>query len=114
MNDMIKKGYAEKIPKDKVRQDGKIWYLPHHGVFHPQKPDKIRVVFDCSVEYKGKALNKHLLQGPDPTNKPVGVLARFRKEPVTFMANKEQCFCRSMLMSITEIHYDYCGERMVT
>ena len=77
MNDMVKKGYAEKVPKDEVRQDGRIWYLPHHGVFHPQKPDKIRVVFDCSAEYKGEALNKYLLQGPDLTNKLVGVLARF-------------------------------------
>ena len=105
MNDMIKKGYAEKIPKDEVRQDGKIWYLPHHGVFHPQKPDKIRVVFDCSAEYKGEALNKHLLQGPDLTNKLVGVLARFRREPVAFMADIEGMFlqvhvtehCRDLL-----------------
>ena len=22
---------------------GKIWYLPHHGVYHPRKPNKIRV-----------------------------------------------------------------------
>ena len=66
MNDMVRKGYAEKIPKDEVSEDGRIWYLPHHGVFHPQKPDKIHVVFDCSTEYK--ALNKHLLQGPDLTS----------------------------------------------
>ena len=39
MNDMIKMGYAEKIPRDEVRQDRKIWYLPHHGVYHPQKPE---------------------------------------------------------------------------
>ena len=105
MNDMIKKGYAEKIPKNEVRKDGKIWYLPHHGVFHPQKPDKIRVVFDCSAEYKGEALNKHLLQGPDLTNKLVGVLSRFRKEPVAFMADIEAMFlqvhvaerCRDLL-----------------
>ena len=105
MNDMVKKGYAEKIPKDEVRQDGRIWYLPHHGVFHPQKPNKIRVVFDCSAEYKGEALNKHLLQGPDLTNRLVGVLARFRKEPVAFMADIESMFlqvhvtehCRDLL-----------------
>ena len=66
---------------------GRIWYLPHHGVFHPQKP-----VFDCSAEYKGDALNKHLLQGPDLTNKLVGVLVRFRRESVTFMAEIESMF----------------------
>ena len=105
MNDMIKKGYAEKIPKDEVRKDGKTWYLPRHGVFHPQKPDKIRVVFDCSAEYKGEARNKHLLQGPDLTNKLVGVLSRFRREPVAFMADIEAMFlqvhvtehCRDLL-----------------
>ena len=105
MNDMIKKGYAEKIPKNEVKQDGRIWYLPHHGVFHPHKPDKIRVVFDCSAEYKGEALNKHLLQGPDLANKLVGVLVRFRREPVAFMADIEAMFlqvhvtehCRDLL-----------------
>ena len=101
MNDMIKKGYAEKIPQDEVRQDGKVWYLPHHGVFHPQKPDKIHVVFDCSAEYKGEALNKHLLQGPDLTNKLVGVLVRFRREPVAFMADIEAMFLQ---VHVTE-HY---------
>ena len=102
---MVKKGYAEKIPKDEVRQDGRIWYLPHHGVFHPQKPNKICVVFDCSAEYKGEALNKHLLQGLDLTNKLVGLLARFRREPVAFMADIESMFlqvhvtehCRDLL-----------------
>jgi len=82
---------------------GQIWYLPQHGV--PQKPDKIGVVFDCSAECKGEALNKHLLQGPDLTNKLVGVLARFRTEPVALMADIEAMFlqvhvteqCRDLL-----------------
>ena len=92
MNDMTKKGYAEKI-----------WYLPHHGVYHPQKRDKIRVVFDCSAEYKGEVLNKHLLQGPDLTNKSVGVLSRFRQEPVAFMADIEEMFLQ---FHVTECYRD--------
>lgn len=35
--------------------------------------EKIRVVFDCPVNYKAECLNKHLLQGPDLTNNLVGV-----------------------------------------
>ena len=27
---------------------GKTWHLPHHPVFHPQKPGKVRVVFDTA------------------------------------------------------------------
>ena len=73
------------------------WSLP------PSKRDKIRVVFDCSAEYKGEALNKHLLQGPDLTNKLVGVLSRFRQEPVAFMADIEAMFLQ---VHVTECYQD--------
>lgn len=129
MANMIQNGYAEKVPSKKclqkenpascqlspggisVRQEGsyakdrKIWYIPHHGVYHPKKPNKIHVVFDCSAEFKGETLNKHLLQGPDLTNNLVGVLFRFRQEPVAFMCDIESMFhqvgvseeCRDLL-----------------
>ena len=38
------------------RNEGKIWYLSHFGVYHPRKPDQIRVVFDSSAEYQGVSL----------------------------------------------------------
>lgn len=45
MKDMIDKGQAEKVPDNELHLDnGRVWYIPHHGVYHPQKPDKIRVV----------------------------------------------------------------------
>ena len=28
---------------------GKTWYLPHNGIYHPNKPGKIRVMFDLSA-----------------------------------------------------------------
>ena len=53
MNDIIGKGYARKVPESSMKiEKGKTWYLPHHGVYHPHKPSKIRVVFDCSFNYK--------------------------------------------------------------
>ena len=36
---------------------------PHHGVYYPSKPGKIRVVFDCSAEFKETSLNKNLMSG---------------------------------------------------
>ena len=60
---------AERVPKDRLRiRDGKINYVLHTGVYHPRKPDKIRVVFDCSAQFQGVSLNDCLLQGPDLTN----------------------------------------------
>ena len=62
------------------------------GVYHPKKPNKIRVVFDCAAECNGESLNKHLLQGPDLTNTLAGVLSRFRQEPVGIMCDIESMF----------------------
>ena len=93
MEATVTKGYAEEVPSDEKRlNNGRVWYIPHHGVYHPQKPDKIRVVFDCSAEFKGHVLNSHLLQGPDMTNSLTGILCRFRKQPVAISCDLEAMF----------------------
>ena len=74
------------------RGDEQIWYLAHHGVYHPKKTNKIRVVFDCSAVYWGICLNNLLLQGPDLTNSLIGVLTRFREYPVAFIGYIEAMF----------------------
>jgi hypothetical protein len=63
-------------------ETGKVWYLPHFGVYHPKMPGKIRVVFDSSAKYQDVSLNDALLTGPDLTNSLLGVLIRFRHEEV--------------------------------
>ena len=63
MKNIIEKGYAKRV-KNAANKPGKTWYIPHHGVYHPKKPEKIRVVFDCSAVYNGVSLNTQLLQGP--------------------------------------------------
>ena len=40
--------------------EGKCWYIPHHGVYNENKPNKIRIVFDSSTEYQGRSLNNEL------------------------------------------------------
>ncbi len=92
MADMLNKGYAVKIPETQLKgQDGAAWYIPHHGVYHPQKK-KLCVVFDCAATYQGVSLNQRLLQGPDLTNTLIGVLTHFREESVAMMANVEAMY----------------------
>lgn len=43
------------------REDGCVWYIPHHGVYHP-KNKTIRAVFDCTATFQGISLNDQLLQ----------------------------------------------------
>ena len=48
IDDLLQERYAERSPN---ASDDNKWYIPHHGVYHPAKPGKVRVVFDYSVEY---------------------------------------------------------------
>ena len=73
-NSIIAKGFARKVWSDRLfAKTGQVWYIPHHGVFHAKKPNKIRVVFDYSARFGGTLLNDQLLQAPDLTNRLVGV-----------------------------------------
>ena len=90
--DVISNGYAEKVPQHQLDGvEGKVWYIPHHGVYHPRK-NTLRVVFDCAATFKGTSLNSQLLQGPNLTSSLLGVLTRFRQEPVAVMGDIQKMF----------------------
>ena len=61
-------------------------------MYHPAKPNKIQVGFDCSAEYAGRSINNELMAGPDLTNQIVGTLIRFRQEKIVFVADIEKMF----------------------
>lgn len=90
LNGVIDKGYAEQAPQQHL-QSGKVWYIPHHSVHHPRK-GSLRVVFDCGATFKGASLNGELLQGPNLTSSLLGVLTRFRQEPVAVMGDIQAMF----------------------
>ena len=89
MNKMFSSGHAQRVPQERLKEKG--WFLPHHGVYHPTKK-KIRVVTDCSAEKDGVSLNSVLMQGPDFSNSLLGVLLRFRKGLIPFMADIESMY----------------------
>ena len=90
IEDLLHKGYAKKAPAIAIPR--RTWYLPHHAVFHPAKPGKVCIVFDCSAKYRGSSLNDKPLQGTDLTNSLVRVLAHFRQEAVAVMADIKSKF----------------------
>ena len=93
IDNLLQQGFAEEVSDCHNNDlDGKTWFIPHHGIYQASKPNKLRVVFDCSARYLGVALNDNLLTGPDLTNSLVGVLARFRKEPVAITCDVQAMF----------------------
>ncbi len=75
MEEVINKGDAEEREDD--AKEGEKWYIPHYGVYHSKKPEKLRGLFDCSAKYKSTSPNDHLLSGPYLKNCLTGVLRRF-------------------------------------
>ncbi|KAK7895294.1 hypothetical protein WMY93_020619 [Mugilogobius chulae] len=102
MQKMLDNDQAELAPP--LLEGKEHWYLPTFGVYHPQKPDQIRVVFDSSAECEGTSLNQVLLSGPDLNNSLLGVLLRFRKEPIALTADVQQMF---YCFEVCEEHRDY-------
>lgn len=91
VTDYIEKGYAAEVSNIES-SSSRVWYLPHHPVVNPNKPGKVRVVFDCAAKYRGTSLNSQLLQGPDFMNNLVGVVIRFRQEHIALAADIEAMF----------------------
>ena len=93
INDYIIKGYAKQLTNAEESAKGhKTWYLPHHPVIHPHKPGKVRAVFDAASRYRNTSLNDQLLVGPDLMNNLVGILIRFRQDPIALIADIEAMF----------------------
>ena len=62
MNDYIEKGHAEMVPEEELNTRKRpVWFLPHHPVTHPLKPDQVRVVYDCAGKFGQTSLNQQLL-----------------------------------------------------
>lgn len=93
MNEHISKGFTQTLsPEEAAIETSYTWYLPHHLVINPNKPAKLRIVFDAAAEFETTSLNKKFIQGPDMTKSMVGVLLRFRHGEVGLAADVKVIF----------------------
>ncbi|XP_068206023.1 uncharacterized protein [Palaemon carinicauda] len=101
MTEMQQKGYAGQVT---TARPGNVWCTLHFGVQHPDKPDKVRVVFDCVSKVEGTSLNDLLLQGPDMMNSLLGVLVKFRGGLFAYTGDINTMFYQ---VRVPEHHRDY-------
>ena len=85
-------GSSRQVHDDELVKLKPIWYLPHHAVWHPRKPEEPRVVFDCASKSGGTSLNEELLRGPENTSSLIGVILRFRVNEVAVTADVKRMF----------------------
>ncbi|XP_036347052.1 uncharacterized protein LOC118756395, partial [Rhagoletis pomonella] len=87
----VRKGYARKLRQDEKEMDC-CWYLPIFAVKNPNKPGKIRLVWDAAAQVKTVSLNSMLLKGPDQLSSLVSILRRFRQKPIAIGGDIAEMF----------------------
>jgi len=93
MEEYVQKGFCRKLtPSEAAEDNERTWYLPHFGTRNPNKPGKLRLVFDCAARANGVSLNDALLQGPDLMCPLISVLAKFRQREIAFSGDIRDMF----------------------
>ena len=64
----------------------------HHDIQNPNKPGKLRAVFDGAAYFTNSCLNDHLISRLDLLNNLVGILLRFREGKYAAVSDIEHMF----------------------
>ena len=87
------KGYIRRLSNEEMsKKHANDWYLPIFPVTNPNKPGKIRMVFDAAAKVNGVSLNSLLLAGPDLLAGLLAVLLKFREFRVGVVGDIREMF----------------------
>lgn len=73
-------------------EGNRCWVLPTFMVTNPQKPDKVRIVWDAAAQVNGISLNSVLMTGSDYLAPLPGILLRFRQGKIAVAGDKKEMF----------------------
>lgn len=99
IEEYVENGWARPLTEEELKHDVKaVYYLPHHGVYRPDKPSTpLRVVFDPACQYQGVSLNSFLCKGPRLIGNLLGILLRFCEDPVGFAGDISKMYLQILL-----------------
>ncbi|XP_067615344.1 uncharacterized protein [Eurosta solidaginis] len=105
----IRKGYARKLTtSESILSSPHTWYLPHFAVANPNKPGKLRFVFDAAAQVNGISLNSCLLKGPQEYKPLPSILFRFRERAVGLCGDIKEMFHQILIRP-----EDRCAQRFL-
>ncbi|GBP13233.1 hypothetical protein EVAR_65812_1 [Eumeta japonica] len=95
INKLISKGYARKVlDSEMFSYTGRTWYLPIFVALHPNKPGKVRLVWDAAAKSQNKSLNDFLICGPDLLTPLLKILIEFRVRQIAICGDIAEMFHR--------------------
>lgn len=93
ISEYLAKGYIRELnDTESNNRTHRTWYLPIFPVSNPNKPNKVRIVWDAAAKCNNVSLNSMLLKGPDQLASLVGVLQRFRQNKYAVCGDIMQMF----------------------
>ncbi|XP_062556863.1 uncharacterized protein LOC134221692 [Armigeres subalbatus] len=103
MNNYLRKGYVRKLSKEEQQEsERRVWYLPMFPVYNPNKPNKVRIVWDAAATVGGTSLNSVLMKGPDQLTPLPSVLYRFREKRVAVSGDIAEMFLRIRMNNVDQ------------
>ncbi|XP_044573977.1 uncharacterized protein LOC123258165 [Drosophila ananassae] len=109
VNDYVDKGYARRLERQEIGSESdRTWYLPHFGVENPNKPGKIRLVFDAAARVGGVSLNSALSKGPQHYKALASILFHFREGAVGVCSDIKEMFHQVLIRP-----EDRCAQRFL-
>jgi hypothetical protein len=96
MEQMEDLGFSRKLTEREINDyKGPVHYIAHHEVVRPDKKSTpVRIVFNSSARYKGHCLNDCWINGPDLLNNMLGVILRFREQPIAVSGDISKMYHR--------------------
>ncbi|XP_062714715.1 uncharacterized protein LOC134291230 [Aedes albopictus] len=93
------KGYIHEVSRKELDTFDlrRTWYLPLGVVTNPNKPGKLRLIWDAAAKADGESLNDHLLKGPDLLTPLLAVLFQFREREVAISADIMEMFLQILI-----------------
>ncbi|XP_062713721.1 uncharacterized protein LOC134290575 [Aedes albopictus] len=92
--DYQSKGYVHVVTEEEMSSfdPRRIWYLPLGVVLNPNKPGKVRVIWDAAAKVNGVSLNTMLLKEPDLLTPQLTVTFKFRERAVAISGDIQEMF----------------------
>ncbi|KAM8711560.1 hypothetical protein ACLKA7_012128 [Drosophila subpalustris] len=95
VNNLVQKGYAVELTETEIDNPPRLtWYLPIFITLNPNKPNKVRLVWDAAAKSHGAALNDFILTGPDLLTPLLEILLAFRVGQVAVCGDIAEMFHR--------------------
>ncbi|XP_075145994.1 uncharacterized protein LOC142220640 [Haematobia irritans] len=91
---LLNKGYARKVTNSEFNSYSRTWYLPIFVALNPNKPGKVRLVWDAAAKSNNKSLNDFLMSGPDLLTSLINVLLEFRVGQIAICGDIAEMFHR--------------------